>query len=159
MKVSAADVSAANVSATSPAGREGAERNFRDHPETASIAPGPNLSHSSLLRATLASLEGLRAAIRTERAFRQELMLLALSAPASFALTPDFFRRGELIASLLAVLAIELLNTGIEKLCDHTTPEFNPHIKVIKDMGSAAVFCALGMATVIWGGAVLARLA
>jgi diacylglycerol kinase (ATP) len=72
-------------------------------------------------------------------------------------LTPDYFRRAELIACLLAVLAVELLNTSIEKLCDHTTPQFDPAIKIIKDMGSAAVFCALCMAGVVWIGAVVAR--
>jgi diacylglycerol kinase (ATP) len=151
-------MSFASGTATDQAGGEGSERNFCDRPKAVSIKSGPILSHSSLLRATLASLEGIRAALRSERAFRQETLLLVLALPASFALTPDMFRRGELIASLLAVLAVELLNTGIEKLCDHTTPHLDPHIKVIKDMGSAAVFCALGMAVTLWGAAAMARL-
>ena len=83
--------------------------------------------------------------------------MLAAALPAAFALTPDFFRRAELIACLLAVLAVELLNTSIEKLCDHTTPRIDPAIKIVKDMGSAAVFCALCMAGVMWIGAALER--
>jgi diacylglycerol kinase (ATP) len=112
-----------------------------------------------MTRAFQASLCGLAAALRTERAFRLEVIVLVAALPASFLLTPDFFRRAELLACLLAVLAVELLNTSIEKLCDHTTPQIDPAIKIIKDMGSAAVLCALCVAGVMWIGAVLARFA
>jgi diacylglycerol kinase (ATP) len=44
------------------------------------------------------------------------------------------------------VLAVELLNTAIEKLADHITREQHPEIGVIKDFGSAAVFCVLRLA-------------
>jgi diacylglycerol kinase (ATP) len=107
----------------------------------------------------MASLAGLAEALRTEQAFRQEAALLAAGIPASFLLAPDYFRRGELIACLLAVLAVELLNTAIEKLCDRTTPQIDPVIKAIKDMGSAAVFCALCMAGIVWIGAAIERFA
>ena len=119
----------------------------------------PPLSKHQIFRALNASLAGLASALHTERAFRLEVSVLAAALPVSFLLTPDFFRRAELIACLLAVLAVELLNTSIEKLCDRTTPQIDPVIKVVKDMGSAAVFCALCMAGVIWIGAALALFA
>ena len=37
------------------------------------------------------------------------------------------------------LLAVEALNTAIEKICDHITPEEHPEIKKIKDLGAAAV--------------------
>jgi len=124
----------------------------------ASLLPNaPTLSKPRILRALEASLAGLACALKTEQAFRLEALVLAAALPASFALTPDFSRRAELIAVLLAVLAVELLNTSIEKLCDRTTPQIDPVIKAVKDMGSAAVFCALCMAGVVWIGAALAR--
>lgn len=115
------------------------------------------MNQPPILRAFVATCAGIEAAFRSERSFRQEVAVLAAALPASFALTPDFFRRAELIACLLAVLAVELLNTSIEKLCDHTTPQIDPAIKIVKDMGSAAVFCALCMAGVMWIGAALER--
>ena len=115
------------------------------------------LNQPPILRAFVATCSGLAVAFRSERAFRQEVVVLAAAVPVSFLLTPDFFRRAELIACLLAVLAVELLNTSIEKLCDHTTPQINPNIKIVKDMGSAAVFCSLCMAGVMWGAAALER--
>ena len=45
---------------------------------------------------------------------------------------------GALLSLLL--LAIEALNTAIEVLCDHVTPEIHPMIKKAKDLGSAAIF-------------------
>jgi diacylglycerol kinase (ATP) len=115
------------------------------------------LRQSNLFSAALASFAGLASAWRSERSFRQEAALFVAALPLSFVVTPEVFRRAELIASLLAVLAVELLNTAIEKFCDHVTPETNPRIKIIKDMGSAAVFCALCMAAALWGAAALAR--
>ena len=44
-----------------------------------------------------------------------------------------------LLLSLL-LLAVEALNTAIEVLCDHVTPEIHPMIKKAKDLGSAAIF-------------------
>ena len=48
-------------------------------------------------------------------------------------------RRRLLLLSLL-LLAVEALNTAIEVLCDHVTPEIHPMIKKAKDLGSAAIF-------------------
>jgi len=109
------------------------------------IVPAPRF-----VRALNATLSGLADALRTERAFQLEAALLAASLPVSVLLTPDHFRRAELVGCLLAVLAIELLNTGVEKLCDRITTDFDPVIKSVKDMGSAAGFCALGMAGLLW---------
>src|SRR5262245_8534281 len=36
------------------------------------------------------------------------------------------------------VFAVEALNTAIEELCDHVTPEEHPHIGKVKDLGSGA---------------------
>ena len=105
----------------------------------------------ALFQALLNSLAGLRAALRSERAFRQELILLVVAVPAALALTGDPFRRAALIASIFGLMSVELLNTAIEKLCDHVTPERNGQIQIIKDMGSAAVFCALVLTALLWG--------
>ena len=115
------------------------------------------MNQTHLLRAFMATCAGLAAAFRSERSFRTEIGLLAVALPAAFALTPDAFRRAELIACLLAVLAVELLNTSLEKLCDRLVPQPDESIRIVKDMGSAAVFAALCMAGTIWIGAAAER--
>jgi diacylglycerol kinase (ATP) len=129
----------------------------RDHEALDAREMMSESSKPRLVRAFAASVSGLATAMKTEAAFRTEVGVLVAAIPLSFVLTPDVFRRAELIASLLAVLAVELLNTAVEKLCDRTTPQVDPAIKIVKDLGSAAVFCALLMAGLLWTGAVFDR--
>ncbi len=59
-------------------------------------------------------------------------------------------RRVELVAVVLLLLAVELLNTAIEKLADRVTTAHDPQIGAVKDMGSAAVGVALVIAGLTW---------
>ena len=50
-----------------------------------------------------------------------------------------------IVLTIGTVLAVEALNTGIEELCDHVTPEEHFRIGKIKDIGSGAsllILCA-----------------
>ena len=101
-------------------------------------------------RATVNSWAGLKAAAKSEAAFREELVALALSVPFAFFITPVAWKRLVLIGVILLLLAVELLNTAIEKLADHVTATHHPEIGRIKDMGSAAVGVALSIAGFTW---------
>ena len=95
---------------------------------------------------------------RTERAVQEEMVLLILALPSAWFLGTGLWDRVAMLASVLLLLAIELLNTCAEKLCDHVTPAIHPQIKIVKDMGSAAVFCAILICLIVWGGALALRL-
>jgi diacylglycerol kinase (ATP) len=110
-----------------------------------------------LYHATLNTLRGLRFAARTEAALREELLALMVAIPLGFFIAPDIAWYVAMIGALLVVLAVELLNTAVEKLADHVTPDFHPKIGVVKDVGSAAVFCTLSLAGLIWGAAAIER--
>lgn len=110
-----------------------------------------------LWRAFCNSCDGLRAAARSESAVRLELALLIVGLPATVLVTPNWGWRAVLAASLLLLLAVELLNTGLEKICDHVTPETHPHIKFVKDVGSAAVMVTALAVALVWVAAWLAR--
>ena len=103
-----------------------------------------------LWRATLNSWAGLKAAARSESAIREELVALALSIPVAFFITSVAWKRLALIGVILLLLAIELLNTAIEKLSDRVNPAHDPDIGRIKDMSSAAVGVALAIAGFTW---------
>ena len=45
-----------------------------------------------------------------------------------------------IICMLGILLAVEVLNTAIEKACDAITKDYNPYIKIAKDCGSGATF-------------------
>jgi diacylglycerol kinase (ATP) len=111
-----------------------------------------------LTRAARNTGHGLIAAARTEPALREELAALAAALPVGVFIAPGLGWYVAMIGVLFVVLAVELLNTAIEKLCDHVTPELHPQIGLIKDIGSAAVFCTLCLAALIWAAAVSVRL-
>lgn len=103
-----------------------------------------------LFRATLNTWHGLRVAVRSEAAFRQELVALALAVPLAFLLAEQAWKRLALIGVVVFILVVELLNTAIEKLADRVNPSIDPKIGQVKDMGSAAVGLALVLAGLVW---------
>ena len=103
-----------------------------------------------LVNATIHSLRGLRYTIANETAVRQEAITLGLAILLGFSLSPGPAWYVAMIGVLLVLLAVELLNTAIEKLSDHVTPEHHVEIGVIKDAASAAVFCLLLVAILGW---------
>ena len=103
-----------------------------------------------MLRATVHSWHGIRAAARSEAAFREELVALAVGIPLAFFIASEPWKRLMLVGVILLLIAVELLNTAIEKLSDHVTATHHPDIGRIKDMGSAAVGVALAIAGLTW---------
>jgi diacylglycerol kinase (ATP) len=111
-----------------------------------------------LLHATRNSWNGLLAAARSEEAFRQELIVFAVALPLAYFVALDVWRWVALIGVLLVIMIAELLNTALEKLSDHVTPETHPAIGFVKDVGSLAVAIALLLAGLVWIVALAERL-
>jgi diacylglycerol kinase (ATP) len=111
-----------------------------------------------LLFATINSWNGLRAAARSEEAFRQELAAFVIAIPLAFLIGNGFWQRVALIGVVVLIMVVELLNTAIEKLSDHVTPDTHPAIGKIKDMSSAAVGLSLLLAGLVWLVALAERL-
>ncbi len=104
-----------------------------------------------IVNATVYSLQGLRAAIRYESAFRQELFLVVVLVPVALWAGNTAIEYGMLIGSLLIVLIVELLNSAIESVVDRIGSEHHELAGRAKDLGSAAVMLSLLMACVVWG--------
>jgi diacylglycerol kinase (ATP) len=111
-----------------------------------------------LLRATVNTWNGLIDAARSEAAFRQELVALAISVPLALFVADGAWKRMLLIGAVALVLIVELLNTAIEKLADRVTTAREDQIRKVKDMGSAAVGLALLIAGAVWLLALAERL-
>jgi diacylglycerol kinase (ATP) len=104
-----------------------------------------------ILAAAGYSLSGFRQAWEHEAAFREELLLLLLLAPAAFWLGQTAVETAILLMSCLVVLITELLNSAVEAIVDLASPEIHPLAGRAKDIGSAAVFVALLQVLVVWG--------
>jgi diacylglycerol kinase (ATP) len=103
-----------------------------------------------LWRATLNSARGLKLCYQSETAFRQEVWLACVLVPASFWLGQTAVERVLLLGSMLLLIVIELLNTGIEIVVDRIGLERHPLSGFAKDVGSAAVFFGLVLLFLTW---------
>jgi len=100
--------------------------------------------------AMLYSLDGFAAAFRHEDAFRQEVLLALVMIPAALMMPVSGIGKSLLIASVLLVMIVELLNSGIEAVTDRVSLENHRLAKRAKDLGSAAVMLALINVPVVW---------
>jgi diacylglycerol kinase (ATP) len=97
------------------------------------------------------SWQGLSAAFRHESAFRQELLLIAATAPLLLLPGLTLGDRALLIGANLLILLVELLNSAIEATVDLVTQQENELAGRAKDFGSAAVLVAMLIWGLIWG--------
>jgi diacylglycerol kinase (ATP) len=97
------------------------------------------------------SWRGLVGTFRHEAAFRQELLLSIVLLPLGLWLGRNAIERSLLVGSLLIVLIVELLNSGIEAVVDRIGLERHELSGLAKDMGSAAVLVSLLLVALIWG--------
>lgn len=110
-----------------------------------------------IVRATGYSIEGLATAYRGESAFRQETWLAVLLIPLSFWLGRNWVEMALLAGSVMLVLVVELLNSGIESAIDRVSFEMHDLSKRAKDLASAAVFLSLLLCAGIWLAALWQR--
>lgn len=97
---------------------------------------------SRLWHAMRYSLAGLQAGWH-EAAFRQEALAAIFMIPAALWLGRTWAETVLLMGTVVFVLVVELLNTGIESAVDRIGPEWHDLSKRAKDMGSAAVLLSL----------------
>lgn len=96
------------------------------------------------------SLAGLRAALRHEDAFRQEMLLAIILIPTAIFLPVAGVGKALMIGSILLVLIVELINSAIEATVDRISLENHQLAKRAKDIGSAAVLISLINAVTMW---------
>lgn len=102
------------------------------------------------------SMQGLQAGWG-ETAFRQEAIAALVLVPVAFWLGRSWVETALLAGSVLIVMIVELLNTGIETAIDRIGPEWHALSKRAKDMGSAAVLLSLLLCGGIWAAALWQR--
>jgi len=97
-----------------------------------------------LLAATRYSLAGLRRML-AEPAFRHELAFGAAGLALLAGLGAGPAQIAVFAGLLLVLLAVEALNTAIEVVVDHLSPDWSEFARDAKDLGSFAVMCLIGV--------------
>lgn len=111
-----------------------------------------------LLRAAGHSASGLRLAYDGESAFRQEVWAAAVMLPVAFWLGESWVQVTLLAGSVVLVMVVELLNSGIEAVVDRVSYDWHELSKRAKDLGSAAVMLSLVLCAGVWAAAIGHRL-
>jgi undecaprenol kinase len=85
------------------------------------------------------ALRGVAYAFRREHNFQVEVVfsIIVFVLAVCFQLSP--IERSILFAMMGGVLALELINTAVERLVDMTRPRVHPYAKVVKDIMAGAV--------------------
>jgi len=110
-----------------------------------------------VIRATGYSMAGLSTAYRGESAFRQEFWLAVVMLPLAFWVGRSWVEVALLVGSVMLVLIVELLNSGIEAAIDRVSFEIHDLSKRAKDLASAAVLLSVLLCAGVWLAALWQR--
>ena len=105
---------------------------------------------AGIWRATVWSLQGLRAAWLHESSFRLEVYLFLVLGPLGVLLGDTGVERALLVGSCLLVMAMELMNSAMEAVIERYGAEHHELAGRAKDMGSAAVFVLMMNVLLVW---------
>lgn len=109
-----------------------------------------NTGFKRVVKASVYSFNGLKAAVKNEAAFRQELLLAVIFIPLAIFLDVSALERVALIGVTVLVLIVELLNSAVEAVVDRIGTEYHELAGRAKDLGSAAVFITLLLWAYVW---------
>ncbi len=104
---------------------------------------------SDLLKSFVYAFEGIKTSFKEERNMRIHLFAAVLVITTGIVMGIDSTSWCLLVFAIGTVITAELFNTAIEMICNIINPAFDPRIKKIKDISSAAVLCvSIGAAIV-----------
>jgi len=85
-----------------------------------------------------------------EPAFKQEAYLCVVMIPLAFFVGQTWVEIALLTGSVMIVMIVELLNTGLESAIDRIGPQWHDLSKRCKDLGSSAVLLSIVLSLGIW---------
>lgn len=101
------------------------------------------------------SLQGFVTCFKQEPAFRQECALGIPHFIMLCVIEMDIWMRVLLVVLWFLLIAVELLNSGIEAVVDLASPEHHELARKAKDCGSASVMIIIAAIVMCWAIAVV----
>jgi undecaprenol kinase len=89
------------------------------------------------------ALEGIAHALRSEQSLQFQAGAFAAVLAALCVLRPRPVWWALILLASALVVAAELLNTALEELADHLSPQEHPRIRLLKDCAAGAVLVAV----------------
>ncbi len=110
----------------------------------------PQKGMMRIVRATVNSLRGMRLALQSEAAVRQDSLLAIVLIPLALYCGATPVEKALLILPVMLLLIVELLNSAIEATVDRISPELHELSGKAKDIASAAVMFTLLLIIITW---------
>ncbi len=88
------------------------------------------------------ALQGIAAAFARERSFRTQVGLATAAVLALIILRPALIWWAVVAMSCALVLGLELMNSALEALVDHLSPDEHPEVRLVKDLAAGGVLIA-----------------
>ncbi|MFQ3542736.1 diacylglycerol kinase family protein [Halobacillus rhizosphaerae] len=85
---------------------------------------------------------GIMEVARTERNFRIHLLAAGLVVAAGLVLSISLVEWAVLFTIIPLVLALEMVNSSIERVLNYLAPEIHPLVGIMKDISAGAVLIA-----------------
>jgi diacylglycerol kinase (ATP) len=100
------------------------------------------------LKSFVYAWQGIQYFIKNEHNARLHLLatVIVIIAGAFFKINMQQWLA--ILFCIALVWVCEMLNTALEKLCNHIQPDYNAHIKIVKDMAAGAVLVAAIIAAI-----------
>lgn len=106
------------------------------------ILPISALKNRPLHARVVVALHGIAAAFGRERSFRTQVGLATAAVLALIILRPALIWWAVVALSCALVLGLELMNSALEALVDHLSPDEHPEVRLVKDMAAGGVLLA-----------------
>lgn len=103
----------------------------------------------SLVHSFRVAFRGIFYVLRRERNFQIHSLALVVNGGLIYYFPMRLVEVGIILFCCGLVMALELMNTSIEAICDYIQPNFDAKIGVIKDMSAGAVLLATLFSIVI----------
>ena len=108
-----------------------------------------NSSLNTFFGSFLPAFKGIGSALKSERNLRLHLIAVVFVTITSIAFGISITEWLIILVLFALVIAMELINTAIEKLSDVVQPEKDDRIRIIKDISAGAVLCVAIIALII----------
>lgn len=100
-------------------------------------------------RSLMHALSGLSYALRYEKNFQNEVIVMILVFAAMIYYKVSAAEMIILFLVIMGVLIMELMNTVMERIADILKPRVHPYVRVIKDLMAASVLVTSLLAVII----------
>ncbi|GMO62762.1 MAG: diacylglycerol kinase [Rickettsiales bacterium] len=104
-----------------------------------------------ILNAFKYSVDGFIVTLKSEEAFRQDVLIFLLFFFVAIFLPVNYIEKILLFSGLFLIILMELTNTALEFIINRISTKIHPLSKFTKDIGSCLVLISFIYTILVWG--------